>query len=57
MTRHTGTTRYVPGWNEYRPECSCGWVGSHWRTRRAAQDWADRHAAAANLYDEESAEG
>jgi hypothetical protein len=55
---HTPEARWQPGWNEWRPECQCGWVGSYWTLQVSAQAEADKHADLVNaLDDQRAAEG
>jgi len=35
--------KYFPVWNEFRADCSCGWVGSYLPSRGAALNELDDH--------------
>ena len=41
--RHVTTVKHFPGYDEYRPECKCGWVGSYWTIDDNAYAEASRH--------------
>ena len=46
---HRTTVTYQRGWGEWRPECTCGWVGSYWSGNGMADIEAGDHIAAAAL--------
>ena len=43
MADHTTRVVWQAGWREWRPECSCGWIGSYWQIERLAHREANRH--------------
>lgn len=44
--RHDIETLFIPAWQEWRAECSCGWTGSYLQTEQAAEREGERHAEA-----------
>lgn len=43
MSAHKTRVLYQRGWFEWRPECSCGWVGSYWKSEARAALEAEGH--------------
>ena len=43
-TSHDVTITFHRGWSEYRPDCSCGWVGSYWESAGQAKAEASTHS-------------
>ena len=41
--QHVTFSRYARAWDEFIPECSCGWVGSYVLTKSAADKQAAEH--------------
>lgn len=40
---HRTLVQFISGWGEYRPQCSCGWVGSYWLDPLSADTEAEQH--------------
>lgn len=41
MTEHEPSVKFQRAFKEWRSECSCGWIGSYWKTEaRAWQECA-----------------
>lgn len=40
---HKTSVHFMAAWREYRPECTCGWVGSYWSIPADAGAEAERH--------------
>lgn len=47
---HEPRVTYQRAWDEWRSECSCGWVGSYWQweSKARAVREATNHAADSN---------
>ena len=46
MPEHKTKVIWQPGWGEWLPSCSCGWVGSYLRNKNRAIDEAEEHILA-----------
>lgn len=40
---HEAVSKFYPGWQEWCPQCSCGWTGSYVTSKQRADLQAQRH--------------